>query len=318
MEDSLSVIIVSHNTRELLATCLTSVREQLSSSDEVVVVDNASSDGSADLVESAFPEVRLIRLSANIGFGRACNVGASASSEHVLLLNPDTRLHSGALAQLRLCLLEDSHAGIYGGVTYTPDGRLDPRSCFGLPTVWSTICFAVGLTSLFPRSRVFDPESLGSWDRTTPREVGMITGCLMLVRRDLWESLTGMDPRFFMYGEDADFNARARRLGARPRHCPAAAITHVYGASTTRPDKLVLTMRGKVTYARLHLGRVAGPICVRLLVFGTLLRGMGSVCARMLRREYPNRDAAWWTTWLRRVEWRQGYPATSQQRMSGN
>src|SRR5204862_7187826 len=111
-------------------------------------------------------------------------------------------------------------------------GAVDPKSCWGAPTLWSLVCFASGLSTLFPRTRLFDPESLGRWPRDTEQEVDIVTGCLLLTRRNVWDELGGFDERFWVYGEDADFCLRAAGRGWRPAITPRATVVHVVGASS--------------------------------------------------------------------------------------
>ncbi len=307
----LSVVIVSYRVPELLLACLTSLVPQLLDGDEVVVVDNAGDDGTASLVRSAFPSVRLVSPGVNSGFGAGCNLGAAgAAGDLILLLNPDTVVHPGALAALRDVARRRPEAELWGGRTVSVNGALDPRSCWGLPTLWSRTCFALGLSALFRGSAVFDPESLGSWARDTEREVGMVTGCLLLITRSLWDRLGGFDERFFMYGEDTDLNLRARRLGARPRVTPTAVVTHVVGASSGRVDKRVLLLRGQVTLARTHRRRAASAYEVGALRLGVLLRatpGLLRSHSVVDGESSTSVKTSWTGAWRRRAEWLRGY-----------
>ena len=209
----LSVLIVSYNTRDLTLECLKSVFEQTQGVDfEVLVVDNASADGSAEAIASAYPQVELIASNENLGFGQACNLAAKRSTGRwLVLLNPDTVVLDHALTRMFEFAKSQGPRTFIGGRTFYPDGRLEPRSCSGRPTVWSTFCFSVGLASLFRRTRCFDPESLGAWERDSSREVDIIAGCLLMTSREFWDELGGFDQDFFMYGEDYDLCLRARK-----------------------------------------------------------------------------------------------------------
>jgi len=200
----------------------------------------------------------------------------------------------------RLSRFADEHPGhgLYGGRTVDRHGRLDPRSCWGLPSLWSTFCFATGLSALGRRNRVLDPESLGRWARDSVREVGVVTGCLCLVPTAVWRELGGFDERFFVYGEDVDLGLRARAAGYRPLLCPDAVVVHDVGASSaTRIEKLVLLHRGKTTLVRKHWGRRA-RVGVVLLRAGVALRGAA-------------RDGPWRELHRRRHEWVDGFPVTA-------
>ncbi len=179
-----------------------------------------------------------------------------------------------------------------------------PASCWGKPTLWSLFCFATMLSTVFRGSRIFDPESLGSWPRDSVREVDIVTGCLLLLPRELWTELGGFDERFFMYGEDADLALRAAALGYRPAITPDAVITHEIGASTdSRPDKMVLVYRGKAALVRKHWPQPKRSIGLGFLWAGVALRAL-------VGRATPAREGAatWQAVWRARRGWLEGYP----------
>jgi len=299
----LSVVIVSYNTCGLLRSCLASViAETTGIAHEVIVIDNASSDDSASMVEQEFPTVRLLALSDNVGFARACNLGVGASSgAHIVLLNPDTVVHDRALEHLLAFGRSHPEGGLYGGRTLRPNGQVDPSSCWGQPTLWSLACYASGLTTAFRSSRIFDPESLGHWQRDSVREVGVVTGCLLLAERATWDRLGGFDERFWMYSEDADLSFRARKLGYRPVITPTATVTHVVGASSSSPSwKRRLVLRGKVTFVDKNWPPAAARAARLLLTVGVATRAR---LARLLRRQSP-----WREVWDARAEWQRGWP----------
>jgi N-acetylglucosaminyl-diphospho-decaprenol L-rhamnosyltransferase len=263
----LSIIIVSYNTRELTLECLRSIYEQTKRIEfEILVVDNASSDGSPDAVATRFPGVRVVRLLENVGFARANNLAAElARGDYLLLLNPDTVVLEGAAEKLHAFAKQHREEGVFGGRTLFADGSLNPASCWGQPTIWSVFCRATGLAKLFRGALLFDPESLGGWARDTVREVPIVSGCFLLVPRSLWDRLGGFDPLFFMYGEDADFCLRARSLGAKCIICPDARIVHYLGASEkVRADKMVRLFRAKAQFFRRHWSPQACRFGVRM------------------------------------------------------
>ncbi len=302
----LTIVVVTYRCRDEARACLASVYAATRGlSFEVVVLDNASGDGTAEMVEREFPAVRLVALDENVGFAAGVNRGAAeARGEYLLLLNPDTVVHEGSLEHLVDFARRHPQHGIYGGRTLDPDGRVNPGSCWGRPTVWSLFCFATTLSTVFKGSRVFDPESLGSWPRDTVREVDIVTGCLLLAPRAVWDELGGFDTRFFMYGEDADLGMRAAARGYRPVITPEAVITHEIGVSSeSRSDKFVLVFRSKAELVRKHFGTVGRPVGLALLWVGIgvrqlLTRGVGS-------RE---RHAMWRDVWRARRDWLAGYP----------
>jgi N-acetylglucosaminyl-diphospho-decaprenol L-rhamnosyltransferase len=299
----LSVIIVSYNTRDLLRGCIESVfRETPDLTLDVIVIDNASDDGSAEMVADAFPDVRLICSPENVGFGRACNLAVAEShAPWLVLLNPDTEVHDRALERLLTFSRSNPEAGLCGGRTLRPDGSVDPGSCWGDTTLWSLACFATGASTVLRRSTLFDPESLGRWPRDTVRTVDIVTGCLLMLPRSLWDQLAGFDERFFMYAEDADLAMRARALGYRPAITPDATITHVLAASSgsgARSRAMVLT--GRTTLLAKHWSPTRARAGTALLEAGVALRAVG---ARALRRP----SSPWPEVWARRTEWRRGW-----------
>lgn len=302
------VIVVAYRCRELLRDCLRSVRAATRTPGhpavEVTVVDNDSCDGTVEMLRGEHPWVRLIEMGANLGFAAAVNAAAAASSSpYLLLLNPDATVEAATIPALVGFARNHPWAGIYGGRTLRPDGTPDPRSCWGAPSLWSHLCFAAGLTALAPRSALFDPESLGGWERDSVREVPVVTGCLMLVRRDLWRALAGFDEAFFMYGEDADLCLRAARLGWRPVVTPQARAVHLVGGSSgSAADKAVLLFAGKVTLCRRRWTGWRRRAAVALLASGV---GARAAAARLGARH----DAAssWAYLWSRRSDWLTGY-----------
>ncbi len=296
-----AVVVVTYESREWVDRSLGALPAALGTLDhEVVVVDNGSRDGTAEHIRRHHPGVRLVAQRENTGFAAGVNRGVAAtSSEYVLLLNPDTEARPGALQALVDFARDHPEHGVYGGRTLRDDGSLEPSSCWGLPTVWSTTCFALGLSTAFPRSRVFNPESLGDWRRDTVREVGMVSGGLLLAPRRVWDELGGLDERYFVYGEDADFCARARRAGYRPVITPSAEVVHAVGASSTGSGKMPLLLAGKVTYARTHFGARSGLV-VALLRTGVAARGAGS--------RFTRRGGKWRDAWQARSTWWNGFP----------
>ena len=302
MAPDISVIIVSYKVPALLGACLTSLRREVADcSYEVIVVDNASGDETAELVRDEFPDVRLIALEENIGFAAGSNLGArAATGEYVLMLNPDTELVGDTLGALLRYARAHPEAGLVGGRTLRPDGELEPGSCWGAQSLWSLVCFAFGLSSIFRGSRVFNPESLAGWSRDTERRVDIVTGCLCLVPRAVWEQLHGFDESFFMYGEDADLAARARSRGYHPAITPDAVILHHVGASSLSVDKREMNLRCRVELARKHWSPRRASAAVALLQAGTGVRAFAAAATR-------RPSSTWPAVWRRRRDWRGGY-----------
>lgn len=298
-----SIIVVSYNTVGAIDACLQSIRRETARSIdyEIIVIDNASSDGSAEMLRTLHAGVQLIELGRNVGFAAACNQAArSASGKYLLLLNPDAQLVGDTVSALLEAASTHPDAGIYGGRSVHADGTVDPRSCWSRPTPWSLFCFATGLSTAFARTRYFDPESIGRWQRDSTQSVDVVTGFLMLVRRDTWEQLGGFDERFFLYGEDLDFSTRAKTAKWSPMITPDAVVIHAGGGSSaTRTDKLVLLMAGKATFIHKHWHGRQRSFGIRCLLIGTAVRAALSSSIS---------PCPWRYAWHRRNDWLSGYP----------
>jgi GT2 family glycosyltransferase len=300
-----SVVLVSYQTRALTVTCLRSLTDACGSTPhEVIVVDNASTDGTADAVARECPQVRLLRLPANVGFGRAVNQGAAlARGRWLLLVNPDTTPVGDVIAAFLTAAAADPQARLYTGRTLRPDGTDDGRSCFALPSLWSLLCFATGWSSMFRRSALFNPEELPRLNRDRPARVPAASGCLLMIERDLFIRLDGFTPDYFMYSEDIDLCARAAAYGAGPVLVPAARVIHLGGASSTSVTKRVMVLRGKCTYLRLRWPRGRATVGRAMLAAGIAGRAVGS--------RVTGRARYWPEVWAQRGTWLSGWPAVS-------
>lgn len=299
----LSVIIVTYNSSEQIGECLRSVYAECKATrQEIIVLDNNSTDTTVEDIKRDFPEVRLLIPGDNLGFAKGVNEAARhASGKYLLLLNPDTVVKGRALDKIYEFARVNPEYGFYGGRTLKPDGTLEPSSCWGSPSLWSLTTFAFGLSTAFKRNKWLDPESLGGWQRDTVREVGVITGCLLLVEKSAWQKLRGFDERYFMYGEDADLAERARREGFKPVIYPDAQVIHEVGMSSSTPiHKMRLLYRGKATYARTHWRGLSQVIALDLLVLGVFIRALPAFLT-------GKKDNRWRMLWEERAIWREGY-----------
>lgn len=299
----LSIIIVSYNTREMTLACLASVMAQTQTPFEVIVIDNASGDGSAEAIAAAYPDVRLIAENVNHGFAGAHHIAMPhATAPWVLLLNPDTLVLDGALDKLLAFAQARPEAGIWGGRTVYADGTLNPYSCWNRMTLWSLFCRTSGLTGAFAQSPVFNPEAIGGWPRDTERAVDIVVGCLLLLKRETWDALGGFDPVFFMYGEEADLCLRAISAGYQPTVTPEAVIVH-YGAAseTVQADKVVRLLSAKVSLINRHFAPGTRWLGRLLLSLWPLSRALA---LGLIRRE---KATEWYQVWKRRAEWQNGF-----------
>lgn len=312
-EIDVSILIVSYNTRALALAALSSAVAATSRpSYEIIIVDNASHDGSAAALAQHQAKPRVIALNENIGFGRANNLAAQqARGRYILLLNPDTVVLDGAIDALVEFADANPDATIWGGRTLFEDGRLNPASCWGRMTLWNQICRVSGLTSIFSNTEFFNGEAYGGWDHESVRRVDIVSGCFFLIGRDTWNSLGGFDPHFFMYGEEADLCLRAQALGARPKVTPAATIIHLGGASeTARTGKMIKLLSAKASLIGRHWHPALAPIGQGLQALWPLSRAIALTLASTITRSQAQRDAArtWTEIWTQRQQWRHGYP----------
>lgn len=306
-----SIIVVSYNTREMTLEALRSAVAETTIPFELIVVDNASTDGSAEAIAAEFPGIRLIASRENHGFAKANNLAArEARAPYLLLLNPDTVTLDHAIDRLVAFARRTPEAGIWGGRTLYGDRSLNAGSCNALQSLWSIFCRTTGLSVAFKGSAFFNPENYGSWDRSTEREVGYVCGCFFLIERDFWNALGGFDLTFVMYGEETDLCCRARALGARPRITPEATIVHYVGASTKRrSSKDVLVLKAQVTLVKRYLPRWQQGPAIFLLQVRPLGRKLGGQLLALLGRAGAEEQARrWGEVWKTRASWRQGFP----------
>ncbi|MFT5049181.1 MAG: N-acetylglucosaminyl-diphospho-decaprenol L-rhamnosyltransferase [Chlamydiales bacterium] len=302
----LSILIVSYNTRELTLACLASVFDLFSGpSFEVVLVDNASSDGSAEAIRERFPQVVMLTPGSNLGFGRANNLAAKqARGERLLLLNPDTEIQAGSLEAMYAWSLKAEHDVLLGGRTFYADGRLEPRSCCGNISLWSLFCMATGLARLAPGSRLLDPESMGRWKRDSVRDVDIIAGCLLMITKTFWDQLGGFDEDFFMYGEDYDLCMRAWDAGGRCTHLPEAKIIHHVGASElVRADRMIKIFSSRTQLFRKHWGAGHAWLGTRIFDAWALGRMITFRIAGLLSGRFRASSETWTDIWAGRKGW---------------
>lgn len=310
-EVDVSILMVSYNTRAMTAAALASVAaETRLATYEIVAVDNASQDGSAEMLAAHPARPLTIALARNVGFAAANNLAArSARGRYLLLLNPDTIVHDGAIDTLLAFAEANPAARIWGGRTVFADGSLNPSSCWSRMTPWNLFCRATGLTAIFARSELFNGEAFGGWQRDTVRHVDIVSGCFLLIERALWEQLGGFDPDFFMYGEEADLCLRARSFGAKPMVTPQATILHYGGASErTRADKMVRLLAAKALLIRRHWHPAAVEIGLMLNAAWPMSRTIATAIAATLTPGDKSSAQAWREIWARRSEWLRGYP----------
>lgn len=241
MKPLLSVIILSFNTKKLLRNCLKSVFSSDNFNErnlEVIVVDNASTDGSAELVAKGFTKAKLIQNSENLGFSAGNNKGIrEAKGKYILLLNSDTRLRPDTLCSMIRVIERDKKAGAATCKLILGNGKIDPACHRGIPTPWNTFSYMVGLEKLFPRSRLFGGYHQGWKNYSIFHEVDVISGAFFLIPRKVIEIVGLLDESFFMYGEDIDWCYRIKKAGYRVLFDPRTSAIHYKKQSGRKQDR---------------------------------------------------------------------------------
>jgi hypothetical protein len=263
----ISVIVVSWNARNYLRNCLASIRESGGPLvGEVIVVDNASTDGSPDMVADEFPEAALIRSSKNLGFAGGNNLGLKhASHSYLALINSDVILHPECFQKLMAFLEDHSDVGLVGPRILGGDGRLQ-RTCRRLPTLWNTTCRVLALDNVLSRSPLFSGREMRHWNHDNEAEVEVLSGCFWMARRKAVEEVGGLDERFFFYAEDVDWCKRFLGKGWKVAFVPQATATHFGGVSSANaPLRYSIEMlRANLAYWRKHRG-IPGQVAFYLL-----------------------------------------------------
>jgi N-acetylglucosaminyl-diphospho-decaprenol L-rhamnosyltransferase len=311
-----SVCIVSWKVKDLLRDCLNSLKAQAGNvTYETIVVDNLSDDGSADMVRAEFPWVKLIDPRANLGFGRANNLAyRNSTGRWVLLLNPDTVVLDHAIEKLVGFAERHPEAAAVGGRTLKKDGKTLERSCcWGSPGMWPLFCKAFGLHILFWYIPIFNREAMDYWQRDSVREVGVITGCCLMIPRRVYEKTGGFDENFFMYAEETDLCWRMRNEG-KLLFCPDAQIIHLVGESAKKAEsnRLFHINRALLKLFRKHHGTAYMLLANFFMALFYLVRVPLMKIAILFGRrddEFRDKTTAYWQTFkehlklFRRKHW---------------
>ncbi len=253
----LSIIIVNYNVKEFLQNLLYSIEKASQNlSVETFVVDNASDDGSVDIIKEKFPSVNLIANKTNIGFGAANNMAmAKSAGKYVLLINPDTIVKEDTLVKMVSFFESRKDAGIAGCRVLNPDGSLQLACRRSFPGPWTSFTKVTGLSSLFPKSRLFAKYNLTYLDENKTYEVDAVSGSFMMMSREAYNKVGGFDEQFFMYGEDIDLCYRTQKAGFKVYFFHETEIIHYKGESTKRSsiDETTVFYQAMHLFVRKHL-----------------------------------------------------------------
>ena len=260
MNPDVTVSIVNWNTKDELSECLKSVFAQESVEFEVIVVDNASSDGSAGFVRDNYdPRVRLIENSANLGFGAAHNqVIRESTGRHVLLFNPDCRfLETDSLAKMVDYLDRNPDVGMLGPKILNPDGTLQ-YSARRFPNMFAAVFRHTMFGKLFPHNRFVREYLMTDWAHDQVTDIDWLSGAALMIRRETIDRIGLIDEQFFMYCEDVDWCRRAHSMGWRVVYFPMASVSHRIGAASDKNPVSMIRQHHRSMLA--ILPEIRGPI----------------------------------------------------------
>jgi GT2 family glycosyltransferase len=316
----ISVIVVSFNTCDILRECLRSVLAECGhqgAAAEILVVDNASSDGSADMVDREFGAstvpVRLIRSEVNLGFGAANNVAfQQAQGRYLVLLNSDAFIHLGGLRLALEHMAAHPSAGIGGGKLVGRDGQPQP-SARTFPSIWNDALVYTGLADRYPRSRIFGAPDRTWADLNQTAEVDWMPGAFLIVRREALVKAGVFDPAFFLYYEEVDLCKRVKVAGFSVLYWPDVVVTHIGGESSSQLSSQKLSsharevvlwrMRSTLLYYRKHHGWQA-RMAIYLELFLCTLRQLRNFRSSNPARRQRGEEAAQLKSLLRQA-WRE-------------
>ncbi len=247
----LSIIIVNYNVKEFLKNLIDSIKKAAQYfSSEIIVVDNASDDGSVELLKEKFPEIILIDNKTNLGFGKANNQGLQiAKGKFILLINPDTLVAEDTFTKMIEFFNANPEAGMAGCKILNPDGTLQLACRRSFPGPWTAFTKVTGLSTIFPKSKLFARYNLTYLDENQTYEVDAISGSFMMMRKEVYEKVGGFDEQFFMYGEDLDLCYRIQKAGYKIFYVHSTQIIHYKGESTKRSS----LDETKIFYQAMHL-----------------------------------------------------------------
>lgn len=292
----LTVVIVNYNVRYFLEQCLHAVQKAASKvSSEIIVVDNASVDGSCPMVEARFPEVHLICNQENVGFSKANNQAIRmARGEYILLLNPDTVVEEDCFLKAVRFMDETPDAGALGVKMIDGQGKFLPESKRGLPTPEVAFWKIFGFTKLFPHSIKFARYYLGHLSNDQIHRVEVLAGAFMLIRKAALDKTGLLDEAFFMYGEDIDLSFRITQAGYQNYYFPETTIIHYKGESTKKGsiNYVKVFYNAMLIFARKHFSKENARLYSILISVAIYFRALLSLIARMLKTIFlPVADA---------------------------
>lgn len=272
----LSIIILNYNVKDLLLNCLKSIFQNKGKLDrwQVIVVDNASSDGSVEAVKNKFPQVELVENQSNLGFARGNNVGVKhAKAQVILFLNPDTVIVGSAIQKTLEVLLSNPDYGAITCKVELSDGRLDYSCHRGFPTPWNSFAYFGGLAKMFPRSPLFAGYTATYLDTNKPHEIDSLTGAFMMVRKIAGDQIGWWDKDYFWNGEDIEFCYSLKEKGWKIYYYPDEKIIHYKGSSSKQEKRktVILGVSAMRIFYKKHYYKKYPPLLRDFVLWGIKL-----------------------------------------------
>jgi len=287
----LSVIIVNYNVKDFLEQALLSLQRALAHiSSEIIVVDNASIDGSLQMLKQRFPEVKLIENNRNVGFSAANNQGIEvARGEYIVLLNPDTVVQEDTFSKLLDFFAQNPEASAATCKILNPDGSFSIDCRHSVPTPLTAFWKMIGLNRLFPKSKMFGKYNLTYLDEDEVNQVEAISGSFMMIKRTVVQKVGRLDEDFFMYCEDIDYCHRINQAGGKIYYVPDSQIIHYKGESTKKNnlDYVVTFNRSLYLFYKKHYQQKYVYPLKWLILLGTVLRGTAIFLRNNIAIYYP-------------------------------
>jgi len=298
----LSIVILSYNTQDLLRKCLQSVEKAKKGNYqvEIVVVDNASTDGSPEMVEEEFSRVKLIKSRKNLGYAGGNNLGLKkARGDYILFLNSDTEIKPDALTEMIKFMNKNPKVGASSVKTMLFTGGMDPDCHRGFPTPWASISYFLGLEKLFPKTKLFGQYHKFYLNLDKVHEIDAGFGTFMFVRKKALEQVGNWDDQYFFYGEDLDLFYRIREANWKIMFYPKPLVTHHKGASSglrkeskevAKPSREIRIKTAKASvrameifYKKFYQDKYPGWLTL-LVLLGIKVKGFFRICLHYLRK----------------------------------
>lgn len=293
----LSVIIVSYNVKFFLEQCLCSVQKAIAGMEaEVIVVDNHSTDGSIEYLQPSFPKVQFIASKENLGFGKANNLALKiAKGKYILFLNPDTIVPEDCFKKCISFFESNKDCGALGIKMIDGTGIFLAESKRSFPSPITSFYKLSGLSSLFPKSAIFNRYALGNLDENQNHEVDVICGAFMMLTKEAADKTNGFDEAFFMYGEDVDLSYRIQQLGLKNYYFSETTIIHFKGESAGQQSLKHNKMfyEAMLVFVKKHYGGSKATLFSILLQMAILFRSAIGFVGKIFtstaqQKEQPN------------------------------